>query len=83
MELIAELEPCGRGPYTGSMGWFGAGGRSDFNILIRTLVMREGTASFHVGGGIVADSDPESEYAETLAKAEGLLRLWRERPADP
>ncbi|MFZ4694015.1 MAG: aminodeoxychorismate synthase component I [Verrucomicrobiia bacterium] len=83
MKLIAELEPCGRGPYTGSMGWFGAGGRSDFNILIRTLVMREGAASFHVGGGIVADSDPESEYAETLAKAEGLLRLWRERPADP
>lgn len=83
MKLIAELEPCGRGPYTGSMGWFGAGGRSDFNILIRTVVMREGAASFHVGGGIVADSEPGAEYAETLAKAEGLLRLWRERPAAP
>lgn len=82
MQLIAELEPCGRGPYTGSMGWFGAGGRSDFNILIRTVVMREGAAAFHVGGGIVADSTPEAEYAETLSKAEGLLRLWRDRPEE-
>jgi para-aminobenzoate synthetase component 1 len=83
MKLIAELEPCGRGPYTGAMGWFGAGGRTDLNILIRTVVLREGRASFHVGGGIVADSEPEAEYAETLAKAEGMLRLWRERPSEP
>lgn len=80
MRLIAELEPCGRGPYTGSLGWFGAGGRSDFNILIRTVILREGAAAFHVGGGIVADSTPEAEYLETLAKAEGLMRLWKDRP---
>ncbi|MCC7518941.1 MAG: aminodeoxychorismate synthase component I [Verrucomicrobiae bacterium] len=82
IKLISEIEPCGRGPYTGAMGWFGAGGRSDFNILIRTLTLREGAATFHVGGGIVAESEPSAEYAETLAKAEGLLRLWRQRPEE-
>jgi para-aminobenzoate synthetase component I len=78
MEIIHELEPWGRGIYTGSLGYIGFNGVSDFNILIRTLVHHEGTACFHVGAGIVADSDPQSEYEETLYKARGLLKLWEE-----
>jgi aminodeoxychorismate synthase component I len=85
MEIIAELEPSPRGVYTGAMGWFGFNGESQFNIAIRTVVMEEGTAHFHVGAGIVADSDPEAEYEETLHKAAGIfsaaefLRTMRKR----
>lgn len=77
MELIDALEPCGRGIYTGSLGYMGFNGTSDFNILIRTLLHRQGEVCFHVGGGIVADSNPSLEYEETLHKAQGLLRLWK------
>ena len=58
MEIIEELEPVRRGPYTGSMGYLSWSGDLDFNILIRTLVMKEGRGYLQVGAGIVADSDP-------------------------
>jgi para-aminobenzoate synthetase component 1 len=74
MEIIAELEPVARGPYCGSLGWIGFDGSMDSSILIRTFTIGEGWIQFPVGGGIVADSEPISEYAETLHKAEGLLR---------
>jgi len=76
MEIIRELEPCGRGIYTGALGYIGFNGISDFNILIRTLIHRDGQVCFHVGGGIVADSDPTLEYEETMHKARGMLNLW-------
>lgn len=72
-EIIAELEPSPRGIYTGATGFFGRDGRAVFNIAIRTLVVREGTATYGVGAGIVADSDPEAEYDETMHKAAGLF----------
>ncbi len=78
MEIIAELEPTARGPYCGSLGYIGFDGAMDTNILIRTFTVGRGWMQFPVGGGIVADSVPEDEYAETLHKAEGLLRALRE-----
>lgn len=72
-EIIAELEPCARGLYTGAIGFLGANGESHFNIAIRTVVVENGTASFHAGAGIVADSVPEQEWEETLHKAAGIL----------
>jgi aminodeoxychorismate synthase component I len=84
-EIIAELEPSPRGAYTGAIGWFGYNGESQFNIAIRTAVAAQGKVHFHVGAGIVADSDPEREWQETLDKAAGLLlaaaRLPAARPA--
>jgi para-aminobenzoate synthetase component 1 len=74
MEIIAELEGVARGPYCGALGFIGFDGAMDMNILIRTLVLGRGWASFHAGGGIVADSNPEREYEETWHKAEGMLR---------
>jgi para-aminobenzoate synthetase component 1 len=74
MEIIAELEPTARGPYCGSIGWIGFDGAMDTNILIRTFTAGRGWLQFPVGGGIVADSDPATEYEETLHKAAGLLR---------
>ena len=73
MEIIAELEGIGRGPYTGAMGYLSRCGRLDTNILIRTLVCEGNTVSFRAGAGIVADSRPRAELAETRAKARGLL----------
>jgi para-aminobenzoate synthetase component I len=72
-EIITELEPVPRGIYTGALGFFGCDGRAVFNIAIRTLVVRGGTATYGVGAGIVADSDPALEYEETLHKAAGLM----------
>jgi para-aminobenzoate synthetase component I len=77
MEIIAELEPTARGPYCGGLGYIGFDGSMDTNILIRTFTIGRGWMQFPVGGGIVADSKPEDEYAETLHKAEGLLRALR------
>ena len=77
MEIIAELEPTARGPYCGSLGYIGFDGSMDTNILIRTFTAGRGWLQFPVGGGIVADSTPEDEYAETLHKAEGMLRALR------
>lgn len=75
MEIIDELEPIARGIYTGSIGYWSFTGHCDFNIAIRTVVIRDGMAYFYAGGGIVADSDPDIEYDETLAKAQGLMRM--------
>jgi para-aminobenzoate synthetase component 1 len=73
MEIIAELEPTARGPYCGSVGFVGFDGTMDSNILIRTFTAGRGWVQFPVGGGIVADSDPATEYEETLHKAKGML----------
>ena len=72
MEIIDELEPVTRGPYTGSIGYLGFNRESQFNIAIRTAIIRKEQVWFQVGAGIVADSDPEMEYDETLAKAAGF-----------
>ena len=74
MEIIAELEGVERGPYTGAIGYLNRDGDLDLNILIRTLWMRDGLLQFRAGAGIVADSKPDAELAETRAKARGLLR---------
>lgn len=79
MEIIAELEPTARGSYCGSLGYIGFDGTMDTNILIRTFTAGRGWLQFPVGGGIVADSDPEREYEETLDKAKGLLRALEMR----
>ena len=73
MEIIDELEPVCRGPYTGSVGYIGFNGNMDMNIIIRTFVIKDGFAYVQAGAGIVADSDPEREYYETLKKAEALI----------
>ena len=74
MEIIAELEGVGRGAYTGSIGYLNRDGSCDLNILIRTITAQGGVFKFRAGAGIVADSSPRQELAETRAKAEGLLR---------
>ena len=74
MEIIAELEPTVRGPYTGALGYWSLSGAMDTSIVIRTFVVTGDRAYFHAGGGIVADSDPEAEYRETLDKADALRR---------
>lgn len=73
MEIIQELEPTGRGAYTGALGYLGIDGRLDLNILIRTIVTHGRHAWFRAGAGIVADSDPDAELLEMQAKARGLL----------
>ena len=73
MEIIEELEPVRRGPYTGSLGYVSWTGDVDFNILIRTMVLTQQRAYLQVGAGIVADSDPRREYQETLYKAQALF----------
>jgi anthranilate/para-aminobenzoate synthase component I len=73
MEIIEELEPVRRGPYTGSFGYIGWNGDLDLNIIIRTLVMTEKHGYLQVGAGIVADSDPGKEYQETLHKAQAFF----------
>jgi len=78
MEIIDELEQAPRGIYCGAIGWLGFNGESSFNIAIRTLIRQEGRLVYQVGAGIVADSDPEKEYEETLHKAAGI-RLAIER----
>jgi anthranilate synthase component 1 len=74
MELIDELEPVRRGIYGGGVGYLDFGGDLDFAIAIRTAVMREGTAYVQAAAGIVADSLPEFEEAETRHKARAVLR---------
>ncbi len=72
MEIIDELEPTQRSVYTGAIGHISLNGRMQLNIAIRTIQIADGQAHIHVGSGIVADSDPHEEYAETVAKAAGL-----------
>ena len=83
MEIIAELEPTVRGPYCGSLGYCGADGSMDWNILIRTLTASLGWWQFQVGGGIVADSEPTSEEEETWTKAAGLVAAIERGTASP
>ncbi|NBW97792.1 MAG: anthranilate synthase component I family protein [Planctomycetia bacterium] len=74
-EIIAELEGFPRGAYCGSLGYLGFDGAADFNLLIRTFVATDGLVTFAAGGGITAASDPAAEHAESLHKAEGMLRV--------
>lgn len=73
MEVIDELEPTQRSVYTGSIGYIGFNGQTDLNIAIRTIICHHDQASFQAGGGIVWDSDEESEYQETLDKAKAMM----------
>jgi anthranilate/para-aminobenzoate synthase component I len=73
MEIIDELEPVRRGPYTGSFGYIGWNGDMDLNIIIRTLVLSGRKGYLQVGAGIVADSNPVQEYEETLHKAQAFF----------
>ncbi|WP_231749491.1 aminodeoxychorismate synthase component I [Tautonia plasticadhaerens] len=72
MEIIDELEPSRRGVYTGAIGYFGAGGNAAFNIAIRTMVVEGPRVRYQVGGGIVADSDPQLEFEETMHKGRAM-----------
>ncbi|PLR78917.1 aminodeoxychorismate synthase component I [Bacillus sp. V3-13] len=74
MEIIEELEPVRRGPYTGSMGWIGFNGDLELNIIIRTMLVKDGIAHVQAGAGIVIDSNPKNEYKESLKKA---FALWK------
>jgi para-aminobenzoate synthetase component 1 len=84
MEIIAELEPTRRGPYCGAVAWLGFDGAMDSSIVIRSFTVKGRAVTFQAGGGIVADSEPAAEYAETLAKAAALMDALggRLRPAD-
>ncbi|MBG9795530.1 anthranilate synthase [Paenibacillus dendritiformis] len=85
MEIIEELEPVRRGPYTGSFGWIDYNGDLELNIIIRTLVAKDQIGYIQAGAGIVIDSDPEREYAECLNKAKALwkaVQLSESIPAD-
>ena len=74
MQIIAELEGEGRGPYTGAMGYLGTNGDMDLNILIRSAWLAGNEAQLRAGAGLVVDSQPNAELEETRAKARGLLR---------
>lgn len=74
MEIIEELEPTRRGPYAGAVGYFSFSGNMDTCITIRTIIIKDGTAYIQAGAGIVADSEPEREYYETLNKAKGMFK---------
>ena len=73
MQIISEIELTARGVYTGSIGFLGLDGSISLNIAIRTTIIKNQTAYIQTGGGIVADSDPQAEYDETLIKARALL----------
>jgi anthranilate synthase component 1 len=74
MEIIDELEPTRRGPYAGAIGYLSYSGDLDSCIYIRTILVRDGRAYVQAGAGIVADSDPESEYMETVNKSRAMFR---------
>jgi len=78
MEIIDELESERRGAYAGCIGYFGAGGDMDTCIALRTAVVKDEKVYVQAGGGIVADSDPESEYQESWNKARALMRAVEE-----
>ena len=73
MEIIDELEPISRGPYCGAIGYLGFNRESQLSIVIRTAICRDGLAHFNVGAGIVADSNAEAEYVETMDKGRGFI----------
>lgn len=74
MQIIEELEPVRRGPYTGSIGWIDYNGNMEFNIVIRTLVVVDDIGYVQAGAGIVIDSIPEKEYMESINKAKALWK---------
>jgi anthranilate synthase component 1 len=74
MEIIDELEPTRRGPYGGAVGYFSFNGNMDFCITIRTLLLKDGKVYIQAGAGIVADSDPDTEFQETVNKAQGMMQ---------
>ena len=74
MEIIEELEPTRRGPYTGSIGWIDYSGNMEFNIIIRTIAVQDGVCHIQAGAGIVIDSVPEREFYESLNKAKALWK---------
>jgi len=74
MQIIDELEPVSRGPYTGSLGYLGFNRESQLSILIRTALVTRGSVHYHAGAGIVADSSPEAEFEETLVKARAFFQ---------
>ena len=74
MEIIAELEPQKRGPYSGAVGYFSYNGNMDTAISLRTMVLKDGVAYLQAGGGIVADSVAQTEFEETLLKMGALMR---------
>jgi anthranilate synthase component 1 len=78
MEIITELEPHARGVYAGGVGYFGAGGDMDTCIALRTAVFKDGRINVQAGGGVVFDSNPESEFMETVHKASALFRAAEE-----
>lgn len=84
MEIIEELEPVRRGPYTGSMGWIDYNGDMEFNIIIRTMAIQDGQVHIQAGAGIVIDSDPGREYEESMSKAKALWKAiqYSERYAE-
>ena len=73
MAILAELERVRRGVYCGAIGWLGLDGALDFNLAIRTIIVKHGVAAIHAGGGVTARSDPDEEYRETLDKARALI----------
>ncbi len=82
MEIIDELEPITRGPYTGALGYLGFNRESQLSIIIRTAIAKDGCAHFNVGAGIVAESIPAAEYDETMAKARGFLEALQLQVTD-
>ncbi|MGE5404633.1 MAG: aminodeoxychorismate synthase component I [Candidatus Saccharibacteria bacterium] len=78
MEIIDNLEPTIRGIYTGSLGYFSYNGNIDLNIIIRTLVVKDGRGYYQTGGGITSDSDPQAELEETWHKARVLVQAIKE-----
>ena len=81
MEILADLEPHARGPYTGALGWLAPDGDFDLAVGIRTLTLTPGAVEFPAGGGIVLDSTPEAEYEEAWHKARALWSCVRAAPA--
>ena len=74
MQIIEDLEPSHRGPYAGALGYFSFSGNMDTCIIIRTMIVHQNIAYIQAGAGIVADSDPENEFKETLNKAKALVK---------
>jgi len=83
MEIIAALEPDRRGPYAGALGYVGYGGNLDLAITLRTVVVAGGVAYVQAGAGVVADSDPEFEFQETLRKAGAMFAAIEQAEAMP
>jgi len=77
MKIIEKLERCPRGLYTGALGYMSFSGDMDFNVMIRTVFLEKNAVTFHVGGGIVADSDPQAEWQETWDKAGPLMEALK------